>query len=62
MSEVYYLASLKLQGWLSRTSQFTSALADAKAFDRDEALAVARRFKANSHVLIPVRQQDIAAI
>lgn len=62
MNEVYYLASLKLQGWFSRTSQFTSVLADAKPFERDEALEMCRRYKSNSHILIPVRANDMGAI
>lgn len=62
MDDIYYLASLKLQGWFSRTSQFTSVLADAKPFDREEALEQCRRFKANSHILLPVRAEDMRAI
>ena len=62
MDETYYLASLKLQGWLSKTSQFTTMLTEAKAFDRDEALATCRRYKAASHLLVPVRASDMSAI
>lgn len=62
MDDTYYLASLKLQGWFSRTSQFTSVFADAKPFDRDEALEMCRRYKGVAHVLIPVRAQDMEAI
>lgn len=62
MNDTYYLASLKLQGWFSRTSQFTSVLADAKPFDREAALEQCRRFKLNAHILIPVRAQDMEAI
>lgn len=60
--DVYYLASLKLSGWLSKTSQFTTTLADARIFDREEALATCRRYKQNHHVLVPVRQQDMQEI
>lgn len=62
MDDVYYLASLKLQGWFSRSSQFTSDIKEAKVFDRDEALAQCKRFKANAHILVPVRQRDMEAI
>lgn len=62
MTDIYYLASLKLQGWFSKTSQFTSVLADAKLFTREGALEQCRRYKANSHILIPVSAEDMRAI
>lgn len=62
MNETYYLASLKRQGWFSRTAQFTSDVSDAKVFNREDALDMCRRSKAASHILIPVRASDMGAI
>lgn len=59
---MYYLASLKLSGWLSRTSQYTTDIKEAKQFTRDEALAMASRHKSASNVLVPVRVEDMEAI
>lgn len=62
MEDTYYLASLKLQGWFSYSSQFTTDFAQAKEFSRRQAIEMCQRYKSASHILIPVRAQDMEAI
>lgn len=62
MTDIYYLASLKLQGWFSKTSQFTSDISQAKPLSREHALEQCRRYKSAAHILIPVRAEDMGAI
>ena len=56
----YYLASLKFQGWLTRTSQYSSDVADAQTFSRDEAMTMIARHKEAGRQLLPVRTEDLA--
>lgn len=56
---MYLLAGLKQGGWLSTTWQYTTDIKQARVFDRDEALALAKKHKAASNILLPVRQEDI---
>lgn len=60
--EIYYVASLRGSGWFSKSSQFNTQMSEAKAFDRDEALALCRRYKSNGHHCVPVRAEDMGAI
>lgn len=55
----YLLASLKLSGWLTRTSQYSSDVNEAQVFTRDEALTIAKRHKEAGRVLVPVRKEDV---
>lgn len=59
---MYYVASLRGAGWFSRSSQFNTQLTEAKVMDRDEALALCKRYKSNGHVCVPVRAEDMGAI
>lgn len=38
MGQLYYLFSVRFNGWHSRTGSITSEIKDAKTFTRDEAL------------------------
>lgn len=57
---IYYVASLRGAGWFSRSSQFNTQMDEAKAMDRDEALALCARYKSTGHVCVPVRVEDMA--
>lgn len=59
MDTPYYVASLKGGGWFSRSSQFNTQMSEAKAMDRDEALALVARYKSNGHACVPVRAEDL---
>lgn len=54
MGETYYLANLKFSGWLSRTGQVTTDLAEAKTFTADEAIAACKKHKEAGKLLVPV--------
>lgn len=57
---IYHVASLRGSGWFSRSSQFNTQLSEAKAMDRDEALALCKRYKSAGHNCVPVRAEDMA--
>ena len=40
---VYYLASLRLSGWMSKSGQYTTDLKEAREFYHMEALTMAKR-------------------
>ena len=46
-------------GWLTRTSQFSSDFELAKPFTLTEAITTCARFKANGVIAVPVRQDDV---
>lgn len=46
-------------GWLTRTSQFSTDQELAKEFTLDEALDACRRFKSNGVIAVPVRKEDL---
>lgn len=56
---MYYLLGMKQSGWVTRTGQYSTDIADAKTFTRDEALAQAARHKTSSNILIPVCKEDL---
>lgn len=58
----YYLASLKLSGWLSRTSQYTTDVKEARKFTLDDALALARKHKEAGRLLVPVLVAHVEAL
>ena len=52
---MYYLYSIKMGGWISRTATYTSDIADAGTFSHDEAMRRAKRTKSESAFgVIPV--------
>lgn len=57
---MYYVASLKLSGWLSKTSQYTTDITQAREFNHGEALAMCAKQKAN--VCVPVSVADMELI
>lgn len=60
MAEIYYLYSIRSQGWVTPMSTYTSALDQAKTFTRDEALATVRKHvERGNHRMIPVRKDDL---
>jgi len=58
----YYVASLKGQGWFSKTSQFNTDLKQAKEMYYEEAIAMCKRFKSAGHICVPVQKRDVEAI
>ena len=62
MEAPYYVASLRGSGWFSKSSQFNTQLSEAKQFDYLDAIALCKRYKANGHVLVPVRKSDMERI
>jgi hypothetical protein len=52
--DTYYLASLKLSAWMSKTGQYTSDITQARELTYPEAIAVAKRHKQASAILVPV--------
>jgi len=62
MEEQYYLANLKLSGWLSKSHQVTTDIKEARVLGRNEALALARRHKQAGAILLPVRLEDMEMI
>lgn len=62
MDDIYYLASLKLSGWLTKTGQYSSDIKSAQEYTREAALATASRHRSNHHILVPVRKRDMEEI
>lgn len=62
MDNPYYVASLKGGGWFSKSSQFNTDIAEAKAFDYLDAIAMCKRYKSNGHICVPVRKSDMERI
>ena len=62
MDTPYYVASLRGAGWFSRSSQFTTQQSEAKTMAHDEAIALCKLYKLNSHVCVPVRKSDMERI
>lgn len=60
--DTYYIASLKLSGWMSKTGQYTTVLADAREFTHGEAIAMAKRQKAGGNIVVPVAKSDMEAL
>jgi hypothetical protein len=58
--DIYYLASLKLSGWMSKTGQYTTDIKDAREFTRAEALAMVARQRGGGNVIVPVCKEDLA--
>jgi len=56
---MYYLANIKLGGWLSKTFQVTTDLTQAKKFTHDEAIEVCKKSKAASRLVVPVAVEDM---
>ena len=46
-------------GWLTRTSQFSSDYSLAKDFTLADAITTCTRFKSNGVIAVPVRQEDV---
>lgn len=59
---MYYIASLKLSGWMSQSYQYTTDISQARKFSRDEALEMCRRQKAGGNSVILVSVEDMEAI
>jgi hypothetical protein len=59
MMDTYYIASLKLSGWMSKTGQYTTDLKDAREFDRMEALIMVKKQRNGGNVVVPVRKEDM---
>lgn len=60
---MYILWSGRLQGWLTRGSTYSSDQAEARRFPRDEAIEMCKRHKQQAgYGLLPVREEDLAAI
>jgi len=49
-------------GWLTRTSQFSTDQALAKEFSIADAIVTCARFKSNGVMAVPVRQEDMENI
>jgi hypothetical protein len=57
---MYILYSTRSNGWLTKTSTYSTDISQARIYERDDALAMVRRAKTQaSHNLLPVRQEDI---
>lgn len=56
---IYYIASLKLSGWFSKSGQYTTDVKEAKEFDRIEALIFCQKQKNGGNSVIPVRKEDL---
>lgn len=60
---MYVLYSTQAHGYLSQTSAYTSIFANARRFNRDEAIDLARLHKAQAgYNIIPVRVEDVEAL
>ncbi len=57
---MFYLLGMKQSGWLSKTGQYSSSLADAAIFPSDEAFLRIKKHREASNILIPVRVEDMA--
>jgi hypothetical protein len=55
----YYLASLRLSGWMSKTGQYTSDITQAREFNHMEALTMAKRQKDGGNNVVPVEKADM---
>lgn len=57
---MYYLYSGRNQGWLTRSGTYSSDPAEARNFERADALAMCRRHKnQGGYQLLPVREEDL---
>lgn len=60
---MYYVYSIKMQGWWGVGSNYTSDLKQAKQLTRDDALAMCKLHKStDGFSLIPVAILDVEAI
>jgi hypothetical protein len=57
---IYLLYSPRGLGWFTRSSTYSTDLAEAETFTRDEALAMVRKHRSQgAHNMLPVRQEDL---
>lgn len=56
---IYYIASLKLSAWLSKTGQYNTDRKEAREFSHMEALLMAKRQKAGGNSVVPVSKDDM---
>lgn len=49
-------------GWLTRTSQYSTDQSLAKPFPLAEAISTCTRFKSNGVIAVPVRLEDLEAV
>lgn len=59
MDNPYYIASLRLSGWMSKTGQYTTDLKDAREFDHMSALIMAQKQRAGGNIVVPVCKADM---
>lgn len=59
MEDTYYIASLKLGAWMSRSGTYTTDIKDAREFDRMEALIFVKKQKNGGNTVIPVSKADM---
>ena len=62
MTEIYYVASLRAQGWFSKSSQFNTQLSEAKEMTHREAVSMCRLYKSNGVICVPVLKTDMEII
>lgn len=57
---IYLLYSPRSQGWLTKSSTYSSDISEAKTFSRNEALLMVKRQRDKAgYNLLPIRQEDI---
>lgn len=65
MSQIFYLWSGRMSGWLSPGGTYVSRLSDARRFDEAEAFEYAKLHYNNGYSeygLLPIREDDLARI
>ena len=63
MQETYYLYSIKMGGWATRTGTYSSDVKDAQELGRSEAIEKAKRHLDQGRLsLIPVQTNAISAV
>ena len=56
---MYLLLGMKQAAWLTSTGQYSTDVSVARKFERDEAVAISKRHKEASNILILVREEDL---
>ena len=60
---MYYLWSTTMHGWWSTQSTYTSDFTEAQHFTRDEAIAMAKKFKRDAgYGMLPIADADLKEI
>jgi hypothetical protein len=57
---VYILWSPRSQGWLTKSSNYSTDINDARVFNREDAIAMRKKHASDAgYNLLPIRQEDM---